>query len=74
VIAEHAGGVAAALEAALGVDPRVADGLPGEFTVFVGAREVYRKDGDYLPTAGEVVAAVGGMTPARPAHPEATTP
>jgi hypothetical protein len=42
----------------------VIDGSKGEFTVLVDGREVARKAGEALPTAGEVRAAVRNAAPA----------
>jgi hypothetical protein len=50
--------VAAELERAGGMNVSVIDGDKGEFTVLVDGHEVLRK-GDELPSADEVVTAVG---------------
>ena len=41
-----------------GADVEVIDGARGEFTVLVDGREVVRKQGDDLPPADQILAAV----------------
>jgi hypothetical protein len=57
-IGAHARGIAATVGDELGLYPEVADGDMGEFTVVVGGHEVYRKSGDELPSAEQVIMAV----------------
>jgi len=63
-VGEHALGVAAAVARGLGLYARVIDGVAGEFTVLVDGRAVFRKAGDALPGAREVVEAVRVAVPA----------
>lgn len=61
-IRNHTPGVADAIRG-LGLDPRVEDGVEGEFAVLVDGVPVIQRNGETLPTAGEVEAAVENAVP-----------
>jgi hypothetical protein len=50
--------VAALVSSATGIDPVLVEGARGEFTVWVGDRQVAGKDADGFPTDQAVVSAV----------------
>jgi hypothetical protein len=50
--------VAAVIKAALGVEPELAEGGRGEFTVWVGDEVVAKKDSNGFPTEDDALAAV----------------
>ena len=50
--------MAAAINAALGVEPELAEGGRGEFTVWVGDEVVAKKDAHGFPSEDDALAAV----------------
>jgi hypothetical protein len=56
--------LAVALRKEPDVNVQMVDGAHGELTVYVNGQVVARKDGDKLPTMGEVLAAVREASPA----------
>ncbi|VTU02721.1 unnamed protein product [Gemmataceae bacterium] len=56
-IRDHTPSVVDAIKG-LGMHPRVEDGVAGEFAVLVDGVPVIQRNGDTLPTPGEIEAAV----------------
>lgn len=62
VIRDHTPSVVDAING-LGIDPRVEDGVAGEFAVLVDGVPVIQRNGETLPTPGEIEAAVENAVP-----------